>query len=47
MDQFTKDYIKKCRKQSRELEIKLYGKPLPKTKIIESKKIYKRSKRWD
>jgi hypothetical protein len=24
----------------------LYGKPLPKTKIKESKKIYKRNKKW-
>lgn len=39
------DYIKAVRKQSREEEIRLYGKPLPRTKIKESKKIYKRNKR--
>lgn len=38
------DYVKAVRKQSREEEIHLYGKPLPKTKIKESKKIYKRNK---
>lgn len=35
------DYIKAVRKKSREEEIQLYGKPLPK----ESKKIYKRNKK--
>ena len=35
------DYIKAVRKKSREEE----GKPLPKTKIKESKKIYKRNKK--
>lgn len=39
------DYIKAVRKQSREEEIRLYGKPLPRTKIKESKKIYKRNKK--
>lgn len=39
------DYIKAVRKKSREEEIQLYGKPLPKTKIKESKKIYKRNKK--
>lgn len=39
------DYIKAARKKSREEEIQLYGKPLPKTKIKESKKIYKRNKK--
>lgn len=39
------DYIKAVRKKSREGEIQLYGKPLPKTKIKESKKIYKRNKK--
>lgn len=34
------DYIKAVRKKSREEEIQLYGKPLPKTKIKESKKRY-------
>ena len=38
------DYIKAVRKKSREEEIQLYEKPLPKTKIKESKKIYKRNK---
>lgn len=40
------DYIKAVRKKSREEEIQLYEKPLPKTKIKESKKIYKRNKKW-
>ena len=40
------DYVKAVRKKSREEEIQLYGKPLPKTKIKESKKIYKRNKKW-
>lgn len=39
------DYIKAVRKQSREEEIQLYGKPLPRTKIKESKKIYKRNRK--
>lgn len=38
--------VKAARKKSREEEIQLYGKPLPKTKIKESKKIYKRNKKW-
>lgn len=38
------DYVKAVRKKSREEEIQLYGKPLP--KIKESKKIYKRNKKW-
>ena len=33
MDKFTLDYIKTSRKFSREEEIRLYGKPLPKYKI--------------
>lgn len=32
------DYVKAVRKKSREEEIQLYGKPLPKTKIKESKR---------
>ncbi len=41
----VKDIIKVVRKQNREEEIRLYGKPLPKNKIQPSKKIYKRDKK--
>lgn len=37
-------YIKALRKGSRDAEIELYGKPLPKHKIHKSKKIYNRRK---
>lgn len=41
------DYIKALRKGSRDAEIELYGKPLPKHKIHKSKKIYnRRNKDW-
>jgi hypothetical protein len=41
------DYIKALRKGSRDSEIELYGKPLPKHKIHKSKKIYNRkNKDW-
>lgn len=41
------DYVKAVRKKitGRGNPI-IYGKPLPKTKIKESKKIYKRNKKW-
>lgn len=42
-----KDILKQMRKDNRDAEIKAYGKPLPRTKIQESKKVYKRDKRVD
>ena len=36
------DYIKACRKGSREAEITLYGHPLPKHSVHKSKKTYNR-----
>jgi hypothetical protein len=45
MDKFTLDYIKTSRKFSREEEIRLYGKPLPKYKIYKLKNKYKRNKK--
>ena len=36
------DYLKAHRKASREEEIMLYGKPLPRTKAHRSKKLYDR-----
>ena len=40
-----KDIIKSARKQSREDEIKAYGKPISHQKVEESKKTYKRLKK--
>ncbi len=40
-----KDIIKAVRKANREEEIRLYGKPLPKNRIKQSKKRYKRNKK--
>jgi len=36
--------VKASRKQSREEEIKIYGKPLNYNKVIASKKVYNRKK---
>ncbi|MDD2285117.1 MAG: hypothetical protein PHQ11_06930 [Paludibacter sp.] len=38
------EIIKAARKQSREEEIKLHGKPIKQTKIVQSKKVYNRKK---
>ncbi|MEA4984977.1 hypothetical protein SDC9_30208 [bioreactor metagenome] len=38
------DIIKAARKLSREEEIKLHGKPINQTKIVQSKKVYNRNK---
>jgi hypothetical protein len=38
------DIIKTARKQSREEEIQLHGKPIKQTKIVQSKKVYNRNK---
>jgi hypothetical protein len=39
--------IKAARKQSREEEIRLHGKPIHRSKVVPSKKLYKRKKRVD
>lgn len=39
-----KNYLKASRKASRELEISLFGHPLPKNKVHKSKKLYDRKK---
>ncbi len=39
-----RDYLKANRKASREEEIASFGKPLPKSKVHKSKKIYDRKK---
>lgn len=41
------EIIKAARKQSREEEIKLHGKPIKQTKIVQSKKVYNRKKMKD
>ncbi len=38
------DIIKATRKQSREEEIKLHGKPVKQSNIVQSKKVYNRKK---
>lgn len=44
MDKFTKDYIKAVRRQNREDEIEMYGKPMNYNHVQKSKKAYKRKK---
>lgn len=41
------DIIKAARKQSREEEIQLHGKPINHKKIIQTKKVYNRKKNLD
>ena len=41
---FVKDYVKACRKQAREEEIEMYGKPIHIKHIAKSKKQYDRKK---
>lgn len=41
---FIIQVVKVARKQSREEEIKTYGKPLNYNKIVQSKKVYNRKK---
>lgn len=42
-----KDALKQARKESREAEIKAHGKPINRTKIQASPKVYKRVKKVD
>lgn len=44
MDKFTKDYLKSVRKQNREDEIEMYGKPIKHNRVQKSKKSFKRTK---
>ena len=42
-----KDLLKEVRKESREAEINAHGKPINKTKVETSPKVYKRNKKVD
>jgi len=42
-----KDVLKSVRKESREAEINAHGKPILHTKVEQSKKIYKRSRKGE
>lgn len=46
---FLNDYVKACRKQARDEEIEMYGKPIHIKHIANSKKQYNRKKfkKWD
>lgn len=44
MNKQKKDYIKANRKAAREVEIEMYGRPLPRKKVHKSKKVYDRKK---